>query len=268
MIEAMACGTPVIAWRRGSVPEVVDDGVTGFIVASEDEAVAAVRRVADARPAPRSARVFERRFSATVMARALRRPLPRGWPTTPASARGSRPEAARRMRRHRGARPLPSEPAEPADAVEPRAPPRLFALKDGDTFLVADAFGDILGGGDGLFRDDTRILSRFRLTLGGKTAVAALGARISQDNVLFTANLANQPAAAARRRAHARGRHPRRARALPVGGPALRADEAHQLRASGRRWCRSASSSPPTSATCSRCGGRGGGRAASRSRRR
>ena len=45
MIEAMACGTPVIARRRGSVPEVVDDGVTGFIVDDVDAAVEAVRRV-------------------------------------------------------------------------------------------------------------------------------------------------------------------------------------------------------------------------------
>jgi len=68
MIEAMACGTPVVAWRRGSVPEVVDDGVTGFVVASEDEAVAAVHRVSglDRR---RVRTVFERRFTATVMAR-------------------------------------------------------------------------------------------------------------------------------------------------------------------------------------------------------
>jgi glycosyltransferase involved in cell wall biosynthesis len=34
MIEAMACGTPVVAWRCGAVPEVVDDGLSGFIVAS------------------------------------------------------------------------------------------------------------------------------------------------------------------------------------------------------------------------------------------
>jgi glycosyltransferase involved in cell wall biosynthesis len=45
MIEAMACGTPVIAWPRGSVPEVVEDGVTGFIVESEAEAVAAIGRI-------------------------------------------------------------------------------------------------------------------------------------------------------------------------------------------------------------------------------
>jgi glycosyltransferase involved in cell wall biosynthesis len=69
MIEAMACGTPVVAWRRGSVPEVVDNGVTGFVVASEEEAVAAVRQVAtlDRR---RVRAVFERRFTSTVMARA------------------------------------------------------------------------------------------------------------------------------------------------------------------------------------------------------
>lgn len=42
MIEAMACGTPVIAWRKGSVPEVVRDGLTGFVV---DDIEAAVRCV-------------------------------------------------------------------------------------------------------------------------------------------------------------------------------------------------------------------------------
>jgi glycosyltransferase involved in cell wall biosynthesis len=45
MIEAMACGTPVIAFRRGSVPEVIEDGVTGFIVDSEDEALQAIKRL-------------------------------------------------------------------------------------------------------------------------------------------------------------------------------------------------------------------------------
>src|SRR6201999_3577188 len=44
MIEAMACGTPVIAYDRGSVPEVMEDGVTGFIVEDEIGAVAAVNR--------------------------------------------------------------------------------------------------------------------------------------------------------------------------------------------------------------------------------
>jgi len=68
MIEAMACGTPVIAWRCGSVPEVVDEGVSGFIVESIDQAVEAVQRAAklDRR---RVREQFERRFTAERMAR-------------------------------------------------------------------------------------------------------------------------------------------------------------------------------------------------------
>jgi glycogen debranching enzyme len=87
---------------------------------------------------------------------------------------------------------LPNDQAEPADTGEPRVPLRLFALKHGDTFLVADAFGDILGDGDGLFRDDTRVLSHFRLRLDGKPP-SLLGAVVGQDNVLFTSNLTFRP---------------------------------------------------------------------------
>jgi glycosyltransferase involved in cell wall biosynthesis len=68
MIEAMACGTPVVAFRRGSVPEVIDDGVSGIIVDNVDQAVGAVSRVADLDRA--LVRVtFERRFSVERMAR-------------------------------------------------------------------------------------------------------------------------------------------------------------------------------------------------------
>ena len=67
MIEAMACGTPVIAWRRGSVPEIVEDGVTGFIVDSEAEAVSAIRKLASLDRA-RVRAGFERRFTARRMA--------------------------------------------------------------------------------------------------------------------------------------------------------------------------------------------------------
>jgi glycosyltransferase involved in cell wall biosynthesis len=67
MIEAMACGTPVIAWNNGSVPEVMEDGVTGFVVNSLDEAVAAVEQVANLDRAE-CRRVFEERFSAQRMA--------------------------------------------------------------------------------------------------------------------------------------------------------------------------------------------------------
>ena len=67
MIEAMACGTPVIAYDRGSVPEVMDDGVTGFIVRKLDEAAEAVRRVRNLSRA-RCREVFDKRFTATRMA--------------------------------------------------------------------------------------------------------------------------------------------------------------------------------------------------------
>jgi glycosyltransferase involved in cell wall biosynthesis len=68
MIEAMACGTPVVAWRCGAVREIVDDGVTGFIVTSEDEAVSAVER-ASILDRSKICRTFERRFTSKVMAR-------------------------------------------------------------------------------------------------------------------------------------------------------------------------------------------------------
>jgi glycosyltransferase involved in cell wall biosynthesis len=67
MIEAMACGTPVVARRRSSVPEVIDDGVTGFIFETEDEAVAAVHRVRTLDRA-RVRRTFEERYTARRMA--------------------------------------------------------------------------------------------------------------------------------------------------------------------------------------------------------
>ena len=68
MIEAMACGTPVIAFRSGSVPEVVHDGVTGFIVDGEDEAVQAIRRLRELDRRKVRAH-FEQRFTAQRMAR-------------------------------------------------------------------------------------------------------------------------------------------------------------------------------------------------------
>jgi glycosyltransferase involved in cell wall biosynthesis len=66
MIEAMACGTPVIAYDRGSVPEVMENGATGFIVNEIEQAVEAVGRVRDLSRA-RCRDVFEKRFTASRM---------------------------------------------------------------------------------------------------------------------------------------------------------------------------------------------------------
>src|SRR5262249_49530925 len=66
MIEAMACGTPVIAYGQGSVPEVIDDGVNGFIVEDADAAVRVIRDIGSFdRVACR--RRFEQRFTASRM---------------------------------------------------------------------------------------------------------------------------------------------------------------------------------------------------------
>jgi glycosyltransferase involved in cell wall biosynthesis len=67
MIEAMACGTPVVAYRRGSVAEVLEEGRTGFAVRTLGEAVEAVRRVQGLRRLD-CREVFERRFTAARMA--------------------------------------------------------------------------------------------------------------------------------------------------------------------------------------------------------
>ena len=64
MIEAMACGTPVIAYRSGSVPEVVEDGVTGFIVDGEEQAIRAVHELGRVSTDGVVRARFEERFTA------------------------------------------------------------------------------------------------------------------------------------------------------------------------------------------------------------
>jgi glycosyltransferase involved in cell wall biosynthesis len=67
MIEAMACGTPVIAYNRGAAPEIVEDGVTGFVVEDETSAIAAVKNISMlSRNVIRKR--FEERFTSTRMA--------------------------------------------------------------------------------------------------------------------------------------------------------------------------------------------------------
>ena len=68
MIEAMACGTPVIAFRHGSAPEVIEDGVSGFLVDDVSQATAAARRIAEFDLA-RARAAFERRFDVERTAR-------------------------------------------------------------------------------------------------------------------------------------------------------------------------------------------------------
>jgi hypothetical protein len=75
------------------------------------------------------------------------------------------------------------------DQAEPateRAVQHAFVLKEGDTYFVMDGHGDVGGGVDGLFHDDTRMLSTFVLRLDGARP-SLLSSGVSQDNVFFTA---------------------------------------------------------------------------------
>ncbi|MFK0299952.1 glycogen debranching N-terminal domain-containing protein [Brevundimonas sp. NPDC090276] len=68
----------------------------------------------------------------------------------------------------------------------------LMALKDADTFLVADHWGDVKSGADGLFDRDTRLLSHFVLTVG-RARPSRLSSGVTEDNVFFTCHSTNRP---------------------------------------------------------------------------
>jgi glycosyltransferase involved in cell wall biosynthesis len=114
MIEAMACGTPVLAFRCGSIPEVIEDGITGKIVDSEEEAIAALPKILSYdRRAVRQR--FEERFTSTRMAKnyvsAYRQLL--GTGTASGEARGSRSHRTK-LNGGNGLSPVPTEKPLPA----------------------------------------------------------------------------------------------------------------------------------------------------------
>ncbi|WP_175854320.1 amylo-alpha-1,6-glucosidase [Burkholderia cepacia] len=87
-----------------------------------------------------------------------------------------------------------SGPAFIAPEADPQALARnnQYVLKSGNAFVVSDALGDIGGHDDGLFVDDMRVLSKWRLTFGGR-APSLLSGATSADNASFTAHLTNRP---------------------------------------------------------------------------
>ena len=166
MIESLACGTPVVAFRGGSVAEVIEDGVTGFVVDDLDQAIDATRRVHTLdRRACRDA--FMRRFSAARMASAY----VRVYRQLTSSATGA---GCRRLK----VADVPIEPFDQqfpiiADSERPITPLRV--LKHGDSFGVFDARGDIVpneASEDGLYHDGTRFLSALRAAPVWSSAVA------------------------------------------------------------------------------------------------
>jgi glycogen debranching enzyme/glycosyltransferase involved in cell wall biosynthesis len=193
LIEAMACGTPVVAFKHGAIPEIIEDGVTGLLVDSEAEMANALRRVGSL-DRERIRGEFEKRFCASRMASDYLS-LYESLLVQSTGQRKSGSEVVDHIDSGQQATVIePTSEAMPTATGEheSRMPYKLFALKHRDTFAVADSFGNIIGIGDGLFRDDTRVLSQLRLVLGDQP-LSLLSASISQDNVFFTAHVTNRP---------------------------------------------------------------------------
>ena len=189
MIEAMACGTPVIAWNCGSVPEIIEHGLTGFIVNNEDEAAEAVKRVGELDRA-KIRKEFERRFSARDMAVnhvSLYQRMIDSEATLPIPAMLTEEQTGKTAPKN-----MLSEGSVTVESEDSTMPYNLLALKHMDTFMVANSMGDIIGKGDGLFRDDTRVLSEFRLLMGTKP-LSLLSGSLSHDDVYFNSHITNRP---------------------------------------------------------------------------
>ena len=184
MVEALACGVPVIAFPGGSVPELIDHGVTGFIVDSVDDAIDAVCRVESIdRRACRE--TFERRFAVRRMASDYVERLSEDW------------SARHQAWWHDGPAPwLKSISLDEQLRDRRRGGDRGRAnrvLKHGDTFGVFDLHGDVLSlekGEQGLYHAGTRFLSRFELLLGRRRPLL-LSSTISEDNTVLAADLTN-----------------------------------------------------------------------------
>ncbi len=183
MIEAMACGTPIIAYARGSVPEIVRPGINGFIVQNPD---GRGRRRADrwvlssARSAATISKTTSpRRECAAIIllstnACRTNRP-PCCPPTEPEVDEGGI-----------------KQPYYIATGSSP-ADDRTRVLKYGEMFAIFNRCGDIETTGleeQGIFYEGTRILSRLELYLGDAKPLL-LSSTVKQDNSLFTADLSN-----------------------------------------------------------------------------
>ena len=189
MIEAMACGTPVIAFRAGSVPELIDDGVTGFIVNSVSDAVAAVGKARQMDRAMVRAK-FDERYTARRMAQ--------DYLQVYASMPGMRGAAAADFAGPSNAGFSLAEGGPPFEQfVVPAATSlqerQLRTLKHDNMFAVFNQNGDAqadAGNPTGIYYCDTRYLSRFSLTFDGARPIL-LSSTIRDDNATLTCDLTN-----------------------------------------------------------------------------
>ena len=222
MVEAMACGTPVLAFPTGSVPEVIEDGVNGRICEDLDEMSEWIRN-----PGGRSARLpapCRTPLLARRDGRRLRGPVskPCGRLTGTASTfrvRVSMPDV------------IKVEDKYYILATATRAMGTHAVLKDGDTFAVFDAVGDIFGEGlgeQGLYHDGTRFLSMLELRLNSDRPLL-LSSRSSPDNLQFGADLTNRDCFLDGHVTLPQGSGPRLSIPIPVERRDARARAPHQL---------------------------------------
>lgn len=147
MIEAMACGTPVVAMRRGSVPEIIRDGVTGYAVENELEFLAAIDRVVDI-PRLGIRAEFDRRFTSERMARAYVRAYEALIPRSSAS-----PNATQHIAAFQGSALVGAA----AEAVTSKLN---GAVRNGDGTVAGSACPTVMG--PALIRNGRRSLCRGR----------------------------------------------------------------------------------------------------------
>ena len=188
MIEAMSCGTPCVAWRAGSVPEIINEGVSGFIVDSIDDAVAAVHRAACSSIGMRPCRVRAALLGGTHDAR-----LPRHLSARGAKAASAKSPPEPRVRRSAGSRAEESRSRIYIAAHDSLVdePPR--TLKHGDTFALFDHYGDLAsrrGNTLGLYHRTRAILSRLKLTIERRSPLL-LSSTVRTNNAVLDVDLTN-----------------------------------------------------------------------------
>ena len=180
MIEAMACGTPVLARRRGAIPEVVDHGVTGFIFEENDEAVEYIKKSLSSFSRRGCRAHFEKRFLAQRMAGTICRCTGWYWPNV----------------RQEHDMQTTIETAKDKFYISASATmidPRRLTLKDEDLFGLFDRYGDIVPFGTndtGLYYRGTRYLSAYELRMEGRRLLYLSGS-VDEDNVAMSVDLTN-----------------------------------------------------------------------------
>ena len=199
----MACGTPVLAFRRGSVPEIVDEGVTGSIVSTPGEAIQALPGVLSLdRHAVR--RRFEERFSASRMAGdylKLYRSMLEASKHRDLDGKGlgPLPRAKSSQRKRQAISFRLNRDAERWSLSSARSRLRARRPDQGERSRMATALscstatgtsGASADGSDGFFHCDTRYLSRLELRFN-RMAPLLLGSNVSDDNSILTVDLTN-----------------------------------------------------------------------------